>query len=276
MEKAKLVRVSIPSAKLRLFLREWLGYIVVTEEELNTIMGQILSQVAFQDNYVLSNPQIHEEILTHTISFVAKGENERESFHLEAIFNEEGENTLKVKSEKEEKEYTLKEDFYLAPKVKEKESFCDIYTKEKENFCEFLIREEGEEIKIAISPLNKRKIHHLIDLKGIEESLRNDSLWNISLENILDDIFDNSFGKEEFNSLRIVIAISNSEEKFEALIYKGILCNVRTVFNNQEGYHFVQCEKNAVPWNFKDIEFYGVGTQIKPAMKTLERIKKRK
>ena len=41
MEKAKLVRVSIPSAKLRLFLREWLGYIVVTEEELNTIMGQI-------------------------------------------------------------------------------------------------------------------------------------------------------------------------------------------------------------------------------------------
>ncbi len=277
MKKTKLASVSIPSPKLRLFLREWLGYIVVTEEELNNIVAKVLSQIFGSSTYILSNPQIHYYDNFHTISFLVKDIKEDSTYHLEATFNDEGENTLKVQNGKMVQEYTLKEDFYLVPKINEKQkSFCKVDSHGKGNYYEALIEEDDTTTKIEITTLNKGRINNLIDIQGLEESLMGEALWGLSLGNIIQDIFYNSFQAENFKRLRITISVFNKEEKFQAVIYNGVMCKVKTTFNNQKGYHFAQKEETAVPWNFSGIEFVGVGEQIKPAMKSLQRIKNNK
>lgn len=274
MKKKNLVSVSIPSNKLRLFLKEWLGYIVVTEEELNSIMVKVLSQALGSSSYVLSNPQIHYCENSHTIGFLVKDEKNGITYHLEAMVNDEGENTLNVKSGETLKEYNLKEDFYLVPKIQERQkSFCKIDAHLKDNYYEALMEEENTTTKIGIGSFNSGPINHLIDIPSLEKSLMGETFWGLSLSSIIEDIFYNCFQMEIFKKLRITISVCNSEEEFKTVIYNGVMGNVSTRSSKDVNYHFTQDEKNAVSWNFSDVEFVGVGEQIKPAMKILERIK---
>ncbi len=273
MEKKNLACVSIPSPKLRLFLKEWLGYIVVTEEELNNIMTKVLDQALGSSSYVLSNPQIHYYDDYHIIGFLVKDEKNDITYHLEATVYDEEENTLNVKCGEKLKEYHLKEDFYLAPVISERQrSFCQIDSHVKGNYYEVLIEEDDCTIKIGINTLKKGQVNQLINIQGLEDSLRGESFWGLSLSSIIEDIFYNSFDVENFKKLRITLAVCNSEEEFKAVIYNGIMGNVSTKSDSQN-YHFTQKEETAVPWNFSDVEFKGVGEQIKPAMKVLARIK---
>ena len=277
------MKVTIESKNLRLYLREWLGYLAVNKEKLEEITANVLAQALpnnklKQDTYTLSHGRVYDVMEdAHTIFFVAKGNTYHNTLILKAYVTNKGYNNLEVYSKNNGKYtiYTLKDNFELVPLIHKVDNG---YLKIRRNYVDnpncynLTLTKDKVEVNILIYSSNKA-IKYVLRDDILEEAIMDENYFKISLSKIV-DILSCSFRGENFNKAKIMIKIKTPLEDFKITIKNGQIGNIISSSKNGNSYHYIQDEDNLVPWNFSDKEFTGIGKEIKPTMKILERCQK--
>ncbi len=269
------MEVIIDSKKLRLYLREWLGYLAVKREELEEITANVLEQTIDKNNqkdtYLLSHPRIYNvEDDSHTIFFIAKGINTNNILILKAYVTSKGYNNLEVyyKNHNKHIKYVLENNFTLT-KLEHNNYQDNIKLKrnyEKDDRCYNVTLTKGES-KVNIKIFYPYKaIKYILRIDTLEEALLSENYFQISLAKII-DILSCSFKGKNFLKAKITIIIKTPEETFKITLVNGKISNIVSNSKEMGNYHFTQREKRV----FEDKEFKGIGKEIKESVKILER-----
>ena len=276
------MQVLVESKKLRLYLREWLGYLAVKKEKLEEITANVLAQTLpnnklKQDTYTLSHGRVYDvEDDAHTIFFVAKGNTYQNTLILKAHVTNKGYNNLEVYSKNNGKYtiYTLKDNFELVPLINkiDKDNL-----KIRRNYinnpnCYNLTLTKGKtEVDILIYSL-KKAIKYILREDILEEAIMDENYFEISLSKIV-DILSCVFQGENFKKVKIILKINTPEENFKLTIKEGKIENIVSS-SKGKGNYYISGEDNVQLKKIDKSEFTGIGKEIKPTMKILERCQK--
>ncbi len=269
------MEVIIDSKKLRIYLREWLGYLAVKKEELEKITANVLEQTLCKkdpkDTYILSHPRIYNvEDDSHTIFFIAKGVSTNNALILKAYVTNQGYNNLEVyyKNHNKHIKYVLEDNFTLT-KLEHNNHQDNLKLKRnyvRDDRCYNITLTKGKtDVNIQIF-FPYKAIKYILRMDTLEEALLSENYFNISLSKII-DILSCSFKGKNFLKSKITIIINTPEENFKIRIGEGKISTIVSKSNNEVNYYFGQRDTEKLTKK----EFKGIGKELKESVKILER-----